>query len=89
MNRKNLYTLVGATIALTSLIGIANTLSSKKKGYVLSLTLGIVGLAAGTVLACQPERKARKQLTVGELLDACDVERMEQNIAEILGEDCE
>ena len=83
MNRKNLYTLVGATVALTSLIGIANALSAKKKGYVLAATLGVVGLAAGIALAYQPERTARRQLTVGELLDEGDVERVQKHISEI------
>ena len=87
MNRKNLYTLVGATVALTSLIGIANALSAKKKGYVLAAMLGVVGLAAGIALAYQPERTARRQLTVGELLDEGDVERVQKHISEILGND--
>ena len=90
MNQKKLYTLVGATVALMSLIRILDISTQdkvKRAGTALSFTLAITGLIAGTAIACLPERNARRQLTVGELLDDKDVERMQKNISEILGDD--
>ena len=90
MNQKTFYSLIGAAVALTSLIHVFASLphgEAKKKGSALSLALGIAGLIAGAAIACQPERNARKQLTVGNLLDDEDVERMQAHVAEILGED--
>ena len=84
---KKSYFLTGAAVAAVSAALIIDYAVHKKKEKAVSaglLVAGIVGLVGSAVLAYQPEKQARRQLTVTDMLDDNDVSLVNQNISEVL-----
>lgn len=87
MNKK-LYALTGSAVAVASTAMIIGYAIRKKKEEAVCagvLLAGIAGLVGGAVIAYQPEKEAKKKLTVRDLLDDDDVLLVNKNIAEVLG----
>ncbi len=88
MNRNKAYALSGILLAGLSTVLIADGILSKRKtplSRVVSLVAGIGGLVAGANLAYLPEKQAKQRLIVADLFNDDDVERIEKNLAEVLG----
>ena len=87
MNKK-LYALTGAAVAVASTALIFGYAVCKKKEQAVCtgiLLAGVAGLLGGALIAYQPEKEAKKKLTVQDLLDDDDLMLVKQNIAEVLG----
>ena len=87
MNKK-MYALTSAAVAVASTVMIVDYVVRKKTeraAYAGILLAGIAGLIGGAVIAYQPEKKARRGLTVEDMLDDYDVAMVENNISEVLG----
>lgn len=86
---KRTYFLTGAAVAAVSAALIVDYAVRKKKEktvYAGLLLAGMVGLVGSAVLAYQPEKQARKQLTVTDMLDDADVSLVRENISEVLND---
>ena len=86
---KKTYFLTGAAVAAVSAALIVDYAVRKKKEktvYAGLLSAGIAGLVGSAVLAYQPEKQAKKQLTVTDMLDDTDVSLVRKNISEVLGD---
>ena len=84
---KKTYFLTGAAVAAVSAALIVDYAVRKKKEktvYAGLLIAGLAGLVGSALLAYQPEKQARKQLTVTDMLDDADVSLVHQNISEVL-----
>lgn len=89
---KKTYFLTGAAVAAVSAALIVDYAVRKKKEktvYAGLLIAGMVGLVGSAVLAYQPEKQARKQLTVTDMLDEDEVSLVRENIAEVLNDTAE
>ena len=89
---KKTYFLTGAAVAAVSAALIVDYAVRKKKEktvYAGLLLAGMVGLVGSAVLAYQPEKQARKQLTVTDMLDEDEVSLVRENIAEVLNDTSE
>ncbi len=89
---KKTYFLTGAAVAAVSAALIVDYAVRKKKEktvYAGLLLAGMVGLVGSAVLAYQPEKQARKQLTVNDMLDEDEVALVRENIAEVLSDTVE
>ena len=87
MNKK-MYALTSAAVAVASTVMIVDYVVRKKTERAACagiLLAGIAGLIGGAVIAYQPEKKARRALTVEDMLDDYDVAMVENNISEVLG----
>ena len=94
LNKKLAYSIAGAAVAAVStamIVDFACRKAKEKTAYTAILIAGIAGIAAGTALGALAvkEAKAAKKATEAEveadLLDDCEVEMIEDNIAEVLG----
>ena len=94
LNKKLAYSIAGAAVAAVStamIVDYACRKAKEKTAYTAILVAGIAGLAAGTALGtlAVKEAKAAKKAAEAEaeadLLDDCEVEMIEDNIAEVLG----
>ena len=86
MKKRDFY-LAGGTIALLSAATIVDYAIRKKQRRVAcagALIIGIAGMLVGATLAFQPEHRARKALTVEDMLDEDDVELVNNGIANAL-----
>lgn len=86
MNKK-LYALTGAAVAVASTALIFGYAVCKKKEQAVCtgiLLAGVAGLLGGALIAYEPKRRAKKQLTVHDLLDEDELMLVKQNIAEVL-----
>ena len=84
---KKTYFLTGAAVAAVSAALVVDYAVRKKKEktvYAGLLLAGIAGFVGSAILAYQPEKQARKQLTVTDMLDDADVSLVHQNISEVL-----
>lgn len=84
---KKTYFLTGAAVAAVSAALIVDYAVRKKKEktvYAGLLIAGLAGLVGSAILAYQPEKQAKKQLTVTDMLDDEDVSLVHQNISEVL-----
>ena len=89
---KKTYFLTGAAVAAMSAALIVDYAVRKKKEktvYAGLLLAGMVGLVGSAVLAYQPEKQARKQLTVNDMLDEDEVSLVHANISEVLNDTAE
>ena len=87
MNKK-MYALTSAAVAVASTVMILDFAIRKKTEHAACvgvLLAGLAGLIGGAVIAYQPEKKARRGLTVEDMLDDYDVALVENNISEVLG----
>lgn len=92
LNKKLAYSIAGAAVAAVStamIVDFACRKAKEKTAYTAILVAGIAGIAAGTALGALAvkEAKAAKKAAQAEadLLDDCEVEMIEDNIAEVLG----
>ena len=94
LNKKLAYSIAGAAVAAVStamIVDYACRKAKEKTAYTAILVAGIAGIAAGTALGtlAVKEAKAAKKAAEAEaeadLLDDCEVEMIEDNIAEVLG----
>lgn len=93
LNKKLAYSIAGAAIAAVStamIVDYACRKAKEKTAYTAILVAGLAGLAAGTALGtlAVKEAKAAKKAALCEddgLLEDCEVEMIEDNIAEVLG----
>ena len=92
LNKKLAYSIAGAAVAAVStamIVDYACRKAKEKTAYTAILVAGIAGIAAGTALGALAvkEAKAAKKAAQAEadLLDNCEVEMIEDNIAEVLG----
>ena len=90
MNKQTLYRVAGAAVGTLSAILITDFICRKKHEKSAStglLLAGLAGVAIGAALAYEPVRKAKKELTVSDMLDDHDVKLINQNISEVLSEE--
>ena len=92
LNKKLAYSIAGAAVAAVStamIVDFACRKAKEKTAYTAILVAGIAGIAAGTALGALAvkEAKAAKKAAQAEAdrLDNCEVEMIEDNIAEVLG----
>ena len=86
---KRTYFLAGAAVAAVSAALVVDYAVRKKREksvYAGLLIAGIAGLIGSAVLAYQPEKQAKAQLTVTDMLDDEDVTLVRENISEVLGD---
>ena len=87
MNKQTLYRVAGAAVGTLSALWIVDFACRKKQEKPAStglLLAGLAGVAIGAALAYEPVRKAKKELTVSDLLDDRDVQLIDQNVSEVL-----
>lgn len=87
---KNLaYSVAGAAVGIVSAILLTDYSLRKKQdrpAYTGVLLASVAGLIAGAAIAYQPEREAKKCLTVQEnLLDENEISRVKESANEVLG----
>ena len=94
LNKKLAYSIAGAAVAAVStamIVDFACRKAKEKTAYTAVLIAGIAGIAAGTALGAlavkeaKAAKKAAEAETEADLLDDCEVEMIEDNIAEVLG----
>ena len=94
LNKKLAYSIAGAAVAAVStamIVDFACRKAKEKTAYTAVLVAGIAGIAAGTALGALAVREAKAAKKAAEaeaeceLLDDCEVEMIEDNIAEVLG----
>ncbi len=88
MNKKDLYSIAGAALAITSTALMIDYAVRKKKDQtppVGILFASIAGLVAGATIAYQPQKEQAKLLKVDEIFDdESEVNTLEENINEVL-----
>ena len=86
------YTLSGAFVTASSAFTVAHYITRrecKRSASAMELALGLAGLAVGTFLLCEPDRKARKRVVVEELFDDKEADLTDRRIREVLGKSAE
>ena len=86
------YTLSGAFVTASSAFAVAHYITRrecKRSASAAELALGLAGLAVGTFLLCEPDRKARKRVVVEELFDDKEADLTDRHIREVLGKSAE
>ncbi len=94
MDKKKIASFVGVATVFASaiaLIDYGNRKAKNKTASLAELTLGIIGAAVGITLTAIAERNPLKttEKEVLNLFDESDVDRMVQNISEVLGNSAE
>ena len=87
MKRKK-YFLTGAAIAFASaalLVGASKRKPRQKWIYVGMVLAAIAGFVAAFAVAYHPRKEERKKLKLQEMIDLPEVDRLEENISEVLG----
>lgn len=88
MNKKDIYSIAGAALAITSTALMIDYSVRKRKDQtppVGILFASIAGLVAGAAIAYQPQRDQAKLLKVDEIFDdESEVDTLEENINEVL-----
>ena len=86
MNNSRFYTLAGAAAAAIGALLFFTGLAKDHNPSSRALrTVGLLGLGAGVALAYQPEKQAKKNLEISEILNERDVELVRRNLREVLG----
>jgi hypothetical protein len=87
---KLLFSLVGATLMVGSVIAILDGAASKKKRArgvtAAEVVLGVAGLVAGTIVALRPEMERYEATVVSDMVSDDDEGRLHKHIHEVLGD---
>ena len=94
--KKVLLSMAGSVAAVASTVAIVDYINRRISGkshqqpYVTQLTLGVLGLVAGTALTVWSQMKAEdEQDVIVDVLTDEDIAMMDDNISEVLGTSAE
>lgn len=94
--KKVLLSMAGSAAAIASTVAIVDYINRRiicnkthQQPYVSQLTLGVVGLVAGTALTVWSQMKAEEKEVIVDVLTDEDIAMMDDNISEVLGASAE